>query len=149
MAAKKAAPRDRRRASSPGTGKPSWQRLTRRQKTEFLEHVEEGLDRSEATAAVKAPKGSFRALCRFDPLFEGDYLAARKRGAEQVAEKLRSELMRRALDPELAGTRDLHHAMMLWDDEYYERMRGGRVGVSVGDGDGKLEVVLAFMPAEA
>ena len=40
-------------------------------------------------------------------------------------------------------------AKMLWDDEYYERMRGGRVGVSVGDGDGKLEVVLAFMPAEA
>lgn len=146
MATSKTPVRTTRRASSQGGGKPAWQRLTKRQREEFLEHVEDGKDRSEATALVKAPKGSFRALCRHDPLFEADYEAARKQGRGELAEVLRAELLRRALDPKLAGTRDLHHAQMLWDDEYFDRLRGGgRLGVSVGDGDGKLEIVLAFL----
>lgn len=130
------------------TAKPAWQRITRRQRAEFLEAVRAGKDRSAATAEVGAPRGSFRALCRFDPLFEADYEAARKLGHEPIAEGLRNVLLRRALNVDEVSTRPLHMALMVYDGEYRTAMSAGRLGVSVSD-DGKLEVVLAFLSESA
>jgi len=129
-------------------GRPSWQRITKAQREAFLEHIRAGLDRSQATAAVKAPKGSFRTLCRFDPLFEGDFEEARRAGFEPKAESLLARMWVIAHSDHPSALRACHYLSMLYSADYRTAHASGRLGLALEGADGKaLEIKLAFDPS--
>jgi hypothetical protein len=130
--------RNGKRANSTGAGRPTWKRLTRAQRERFLELVRQGMDRSQATAAVGAPALSFRALCRHDPRFEADYEEARRAGYDPIAEKLRRRLVDLALDPENDSVRPIQLALQIYDLEVRRILGASRVELTGADG-GPLE----------
>lgn len=95
MAGKNGQPNGRRRKPA----RPAWQRLTKRQKEEFLEHVREGDDRPTAAAKVRSTARAFRALCTHDPLFEAAYEEARTYHETTLKERLGTTIWECALDP--------------------------------------------------
>lgn len=76
----------------PPPAKPAWQRLTKRQKEAFLEHVRDGGNRPTAAAKVKATARAFRSLCTHDPLFEAAYEAARSYHDQDVQDQARQKI---------------------------------------------------------
>lgn len=116
--------------------RPAWQRLTKAQLAAAIEFAREGLDRQQITEKLKISKGALRARCRFDPLFEADFAAATREGRAPIAENLRSILLRRAKNLESPNGRDLHHALMLYDDEYWARVSSNRQRVELTGRDG-------------
>jgi len=118
-------------------GRPAWQRLTKAQREAFLELVREGDDRPTAARKVKAPARAFRALCRFDPRFDGDYEQARSVGRESTIDALREELHRRIVVDKTASDRLFTYTLATYDPDW-AWLKRQRVEVTGKDG-GPLE----------
>lgn len=142
------------RRSSTGAGEPAWQRLTRAQLAEAIEFRREGLNRQQITARLKLPSGALRARMKFDPLFEADFQQARRESYHDKGDALLERMWTIAMAddekglPHASSLRACHQLANVFSPDYRESQVAGRVGLSLSD-EGKLEVVLAFMPAEA
>lgn len=109
------------------TPRTRWQRLTKRQRDEFLEHVRDGKNRKEAAALVGSTGTVFRALCEHDPRFDGDYKQALAAGQSEIGENLLAESVRRCFDPERMTDRGLHNALIYFHAGYRAAHKSGRL----------------------
>src|SRR5437762_3445957 len=86
--------------------------ITKQQREEFLKHVREGLTRPAAAKAVdESLTGSkFRTLCLRDEAFAALYEEARRDGAGNFRDRVRTEYHRRAIEePAKVSNRLLHN----------------------------------------
>jgi len=88
-------------------------------------------------ARRRRPARAFRALCRFDPRFDGDYEEARSVGRESTIDALREELHRRLVVDKSASDRLFTYTLATYDPDW-SWLKRQRVEVTGKDG-GPLE----------
>ena len=78
--------------------------FTKAECDEFLRHVSDGLNRSEAARQISSTGSAFRTLCRRDPEFQARYEKALDEGKQGVEDKVRDAIWRRALAGKTQGS---------------------------------------------
>lgn len=132
------------RKTSTGTGKPAWQRLTKRQLAAAIELRREGFNRQQITARLRLPAGALRARMRFDPLFEADFQAAQRESYSDKGDALLDRMWSIAMTddehglPHASSLRACHQLANVFSPDYRNAQVRQRVELTGKDG-GPLE----------